>query len=70
VPAYVVLGYWFLLQVLGGLPQLGGTSAGVAFWAHVGGFVAGLSIALAAGSRRATTEPRRAWQDEPRLRLR
>jgi membrane associated rhomboid family serine protease len=52
VPAFVVLGYWFLLQVLGGLPQLGGNaSAGVAFWAHVGGFVAGVLIALAMGSR-------------------
>ncbi|MCC6639757.1 MAG: rhomboid family intramembrane serine protease [Deltaproteobacteria bacterium] len=41
VPAYVMLGYWFVLQVLGGLPSLGGEGAGVAFWAHVGGFVAG-----------------------------
>jgi membrane associated rhomboid family serine protease len=41
VPAFVMLGYWFLLQVLGGLPQLGGASGGVAFWAHVGGFLAG-----------------------------
>lgn len=54
VPAFVVLGYWFLLQVLGALPQLGGTTAGVAFWAHVGGFVAGLVIALAAGARPAS----------------
>ncbi len=45
VPAFVMLGYWFLLQVLGGLPQLGGGSGGgVAFWAHVGGFVAGLVL--------------------------
>jgi hypothetical protein len=41
VPAYFMLGYWFALQLVGGLPQLGGSSAGVAFWAHVGGFVAG-----------------------------
>lgn len=48
VPAFVMLGYWFLLQVLGALPQIGGESeAGVAFWAHVGGFVAGVAIALA-----------------------
>jgi membrane associated rhomboid family serine protease len=38
VPAWVVLGYWFLLQLAGtGLGEVGG----VAFWAHVGGFVAG-----------------------------
>ena len=43
VPAYLMLGYWFLLQVLGGLPTIGreGGGGGVAFWAHIGGFVAG-----------------------------
>jgi membrane associated rhomboid family serine protease len=42
VPAYVMLGYWFLLQILGGLPSLGGEdTGGVAVWAHAGGFVAG-----------------------------
>ena len=47
VPAILVLGHWFLLQVLGGLPQLsGGSEAGVAFAAHVGGFVAGGLVAL------------------------
>lgn len=44
VPAFVVLGYWFVLQVLGGLPALEGTRGGVAFWAHVGGFVAGVVL--------------------------
>jgi membrane associated rhomboid family serine protease len=39
VPAYLMLGYWFLLQLLGGSGQQG--EGGVAFWAHVGGFVAG-----------------------------
>jgi membrane associated rhomboid family serine protease len=41
LPAWVMLGYWMLLQVLGGL---GGQESGVAFWAHVGGFVAGLLL--------------------------
>jgi membrane associated rhomboid family serine protease len=41
VPAYLMLGYWFLLQILGGLPSLGEESGGVAFWAHAGGFIAG-----------------------------
>jgi membrane associated rhomboid family serine protease len=31
--------------VLGGLPALAGASSGIAFWAHVGGFVAGLILA-------------------------
>ncbi len=44
VPAYVMLGYWFLLQILGGLPALGSSEGGVAFWAHIGGFVAGLAL--------------------------
>jgi rhomboid family protein len=39
VPAYVMLGYWFLLQLLGGSVASG--EGGVAFWAHVGGFLAG-----------------------------
>lgn len=52
VPALVMLGYWFVLQLLGGLPQLAGSSAGVAFWAHVGGFVTGALIALAVRARR------------------
>jgi membrane associated rhomboid family serine protease len=45
VPAYLMLGYWLMVQVIGGLPTLGGGGAGVAFWAHVGGFVAGLGLA-------------------------
>ena len=44
VPAFLMLGYWFLLQVLGGLPALGSEGGGVAFWAHVGGFMAGLVL--------------------------
>jgi len=39
VPAYLMLGYWFLLQLLGG--SVGSGEGGVAFWAHVGGFLAG-----------------------------
>ena len=38
LPAWVMLGYWMLLQLLG---TLGGLEQGVAFWAHVGGFVVG-----------------------------
>ena len=43
VPAYLMLGYWFLLQLLQGTATLGSTG-GVAFWAHVGGFVAGAGL--------------------------
>ena len=45
LPAYVMLGYWIVLQVLGGLPALAGMEkGGVAFFAHIGGFVAGLVL--------------------------
>src|SRR6476469_3009788 len=40
VPAYLMLGYWFLLQLLGG-GLTSGSEGGVAFWAHAGGFIAG-----------------------------
>src|SRR6478752_10889164 len=42
VPAYLMLGYWFLLQLLGGSAAQG--EGGVAFWAHVGGFIAGAAL--------------------------
>jgi membrane associated rhomboid family serine protease len=43
VPAWLMLLYWFGLQLVSGLPQLTevDTAAGVAFWAHIGGFGAG-----------------------------
>jgi membrane associated rhomboid family serine protease len=55
VPAIVVLGFWFVLQLIDGLASLGfaGTDGGVAFFAHIGGFVAGLIAArLLIGVRR------------------
>ncbi len=48
-PAVIVLGFWFLLQVVDGIGSLGATSTidgGVAFFAHIGGFVAGALLAL------------------------
>jgi membrane associated rhomboid family serine protease len=45
LPAPFFLGYWFLLQLLGGFVD-GGTGGGVAWWAHIGGFVAGALVAL------------------------
>jgi membrane associated rhomboid family serine protease len=46
VPAFMMLGYWFLLQILGGLPTLGDDRGGVAFWAHAGGFLAGALVVV------------------------
>jgi membrane associated rhomboid family serine protease len=44
VPAFMMLGYWFLLQLIGGIPSLQGDGGGVAFFAHVGGFLVGLAL--------------------------
>jgi membrane associated rhomboid family serine protease len=54
VPALLVLGFWFVLQLIDGIASLGLSSAsegGVAFFAHIGGFVAGVVIALAIRGR-------------------
>jgi len=46
LPAWIVLGFWFILQLLNGVLSLGvQTGGGVAFFAHVGGFVVGLAMA-------------------------
>lgn len=41
VPAFAMLGYWIVVQLLGSFSSIGSSGGGVAFWAHVGGFVAG-----------------------------
>jgi membrane associated rhomboid family serine protease len=46
VPAYVAIGLWFLFQLISGMGALGGGSqaGGVAYGAHIGGFIAGLIL--------------------------
>lgn len=44
IPALIVLGFWFVLQVFNGLPALGSSGGGVAWFAHIGGFLFGLAI--------------------------
>jgi membrane associated rhomboid family serine protease len=45
LPAIVVLGFWFVLQLFSGLLSLGlPASGGVAWFAHIGGFVAGIAL--------------------------
>jgi membrane associated rhomboid family serine protease len=45
LPAWVMIGYWIVIQVISGVGSLGGMGegGGVAFFAHIGGFVAGLA---------------------------
>jgi membrane associated rhomboid family serine protease len=45
VPALILLGLWFVLQFFQGLGAVGGqATGGVAVWAHIGGFVAGVLL--------------------------
>jgi membrane associated rhomboid family serine protease len=47
IPAFFFLGIWFLLQFMSGAATIGQTSAltgGVAWWAHIGGFLAGMIL--------------------------
>jgi hypothetical protein len=56
VPAWIILGYWFALQFLSGtataLAVQGQNAGGVAFWAHVGGFISGALLVKIFGERR------------------
>ncbi|MEM8978644.1 MAG: rhomboid family intramembrane serine protease [Pseudomonadota bacterium] len=45
VPAWIMLGLWFGLQIFGGV-STAATGGGVAYWAHAGGFIAGILLAL------------------------
>jgi len=64
LPAILILGLWFVLQLFSGVGSLGVRDAqdmgGVAYFAHIGGFVAGMVLILLLGGRR----PRRAVQVE------
>jgi membrane associated rhomboid family serine protease len=45
LPAFLILGYWFLLQFVAGISSFGAAATGgVAWWAHIGGFLTGLLI--------------------------
>lgn len=60
IPAIIFIGLWFLVQFLSGVGSLGAASTGgVAWWAHVGGFLMGVVLAaVIAPSNRAV----RSWQ--------
>jgi membrane associated rhomboid family serine protease len=50
ISAYVYLGFWFLTQLfpgllsLGAIANFGGSMGGIAWWAHIGGFVFGMLV--------------------------
>jgi membrane associated rhomboid family serine protease len=67
LPAWTMLLYWFALQLLGGATLVAGaTGGGVAFWAHVGGFLAG-AVLVKLFARRADVAAHRAGHWQPRL---
>ena len=68
IPVFFYLPIWFLLQLISGVAAIGRTSAeaqagGVAFWAHIGGFIAGPLVLLLLGGRRQPRQPayRQPW---------
>ncbi|HET8542350.1 MAG TPA: rhomboid family intramembrane serine protease [Anaeromyxobacter sp.] len=65
LPAWMMLVYWVGLQVLSGVASIGRSGGGVAFWAHVGGFVAGVLLAkLFARRDRVVAHQARHWRPE------
>jgi len=72
VPAWMMLLWWIGLQVLSGLPQLSSVrpdvSAGVAVWAHIGGFAAGVVLIKLFVNRRLMDEREAAFGRMPRRR--
>jgi membrane associated rhomboid family serine protease len=65
MPAFMVLGLWILLQVFSQISVIGGEGGGVAYMAHIGGFVAGVALIFLLGGRRAPP-PREVLPGGPR----
>src|SRR5688572_19367437 len=67
IPAIIILGLWFVLQLFSGVGSLGVSDAqdmgGVAYFAHIGGFVAGMVLIAIFGGMRA----KRQLRPEPEL---
>jgi membrane associated rhomboid family serine protease len=66
VPAVFMLGYWLLLQVVGGALSVDEPGGGTAFWAHVGGFAAGALLVLPFRNRELLERhPYHGWRARP-----
>ena len=68
VPAFIAIGMWFVFQIINGLGMLGSGSqaGGVAYAAHIGGFVAGLVLIkiFAIGRPASDSQPRRGYYEQ------
>jgi membrane associated rhomboid family serine protease len=62
IPAFIFLVFWFFIQFLSGAASIATTQAtgGVAWWAHIGGFVSGLALVYLF-PKRSQTEKRQTW---------
>jgi membrane associated rhomboid family serine protease len=69
LPAWLVVGMWFLFNLLSGVGSLGRVeNGGIAFFAHIGGFVAGLLLVrpFHAGRPRVELDRWQGWRPPPR----
>jgi membrane associated rhomboid family serine protease len=65
LPAWVMLLYWMFLQFIGGLGSIADEGGGVAFWAHIGGFIAGVVLVkLFASPRRVDAHQHAHWEPD------
>lgn len=64
IPAWIMLGLWFALQLFNGM-AMDVAGGGVAYWAHAGGFVAGVVLALPVWLRRGGISFWQKWHGEP-----
>ena len=62
IPAFLVVGLWFVFQVLNGMGTLGGEEAGgIAYAAHIGGFIAGFILVRMFGVSKSPPKRRSTW---------
>jgi len=67
LPAWVMIGFWFIEQLLNGVVSLSTVATqtgGVAYWAHVGGFITG-AVLIWLFRHRSRVDRMRAWHSEP-----
>jgi len=65
IPAIAMLGYWIVVQIFGAVSSMGASGGGVAFWAHIGGFIAGmLLIFVFKDERLLAKHPYRGWNQK------
>lgn len=66
VPAVFMLGYWIVVQIIGGFGSIGAEGGGTAFWAHIGGFAAGAAlIFLFKNPQLVERHPYHGWHQRP-----